>query len=133
MAAAASTIGSSSSVSYVKINIEDPNYGRVEYIQDLVKRILAGENVLITLGGFFDAAHLSPVLQTKFGNQGSVFFPGFSGALDEVVKKIQSLNKQVIVDEFRGGSNSDLLGLLGTSNDLDGYFVSLSPTTQSKK
>lgn len=114
------------------LDINDPNFGRDEYISDCIQQILKGKEVLITLGGFFDARTFPPLLRKKYKDSNEVFFPGFLDALKEVTEKITKLGKEVIVTEFRGGSNSDALGLIGTY-DLDGHFVSVKPEVKDNQ
>ncbi|MBS0649135.1 MAG: hypothetical protein JSS10_07940 [Verrucomicrobia bacterium] len=99
--------------------ISDPNYGREEYIEDCVRRILKGENVLVAFGCMVGPESLIPVLRTKY----SGFFPGFTGALEEIVSHVEKAGEKVFAKPFHG-SNSHALGLLDSGPD--GYFVSLA-------
>lgn len=98
--------------------ITDPNYGREEYIEDCVQRILKGEELLVAFGCMVGAESLIPVLRTKYNG----FFPGFNGALEEIVTHVEKVGKKVLIKPFHG-SNSHALGLLDSAPD--GYFVSL--------
>jgi hypothetical protein len=112
-------------------DIQDPDYGREEYIDDCVERIMTTQKrVLITLGGMWDASKLPPVVRERFPGG---FFPGYRLAKDEIVKRVHELGREVLVEEYRGGSNSDLLGIpYDSSWSLDGYYVSLVPKEQQQ-
>jgi hypothetical protein len=71
--------------------LTDANYGREEFVDDCVKRILKGENIyLLSTGGYFAYKDLPPVLAEKYRilNKESevVFIPGFSGIIEDVLK-----------------------------------------------
>lgn len=99
--------------------IEDRDYGREEYIEDCVQRVLKGEEVLVTFGCICSAESLIPVLRAKYTG----FFPGFRGALKEVVSGVEKAGKKVLQKPLMFGNNSDALGL--ENSGPDGYFVSL--------
>lgn len=90
--------------------IEDREYGREEYIEDCVQRVLKGENVFVTLGCICSAEYTG-------------FFPGFEGALKEVISEVEKAGKKALVKPLMHGNNSDALGL--ENSGPDGYFVSL--------
>lgn len=107
--------------------IQDRDYGREEYIEDCARRVLKGESVLVTLGCICSADSLIPVLRAKYNG----FFPGFNGALEEVVRTVEKAGKKVIIKPFMHGNNSDALGL--ENSGPDGYFVSLDIEKSKEK
>lgn len=107
--------------------ITDPNYGREEYIEDCVQRVLKGEEVLVTFGCSCSAESLIPVLRAKYNG----FFPGFKGALKEVVSIVEKAGKKVLQKPLMFGNNSDALGL--ENSGPDGYFVSLDKENNRQK
>lgn len=107
--------------------INDRDYGREEYIDYCVQKILEGEETYICLGGCVSAESLPPVLREKSNG----FFPGFNNALTEVVEAVKKAGKQVIVKPLSNGSNSDALGL--PDSGPDGYFVSLDTSKDKIK
>lgn len=114
----------------VQRDIDDRDFGREEYIDDCVKKVQEQGKCLVSFGGFHTLNYLPSILQHKYskGQVGvyiSVFFPGFIGAEDEVEQKLNDMGIKFIKEEFRGGSNSDALGLIGTPYDLDGYYYHL--------
>jgi hypothetical protein len=108
----------------VQREITHRDYGREEYIDDCVQRVCCGQRVLVTLGGSFDPKNLPEVLRSKYSDG---WFPGFEGAKEEVTSRLDKLSKKYLVEEFRGGSNSDLLGIpYDSSMSLDGYVITLA-------
>jgi hypothetical protein len=104
------------------------DFGREEYIDNCVQRVLKGENVLILFWGYVPGTSLPEILQQKYGSGPCVVFPGFSLAKNDIVNNVQALGKKVLVTEYRNGANSDLLGLLGNdAMNLDGYYIQLAP------
>lgn len=108
--------------------LEDADYGREEYIDDCVNKVKNEGYCLVTFGGFFSLNYLPPILQYKYAKKfkcksldNSVFFPGFTYAHEEIAKKLNELGIKFTQKEFLNGSNSDALGYLGTSNNVDGY------------
>lgn len=114
----------------VQRNIDDRDYGREEYIDDCVRKVQEQGLCLVSFGGLHTLSYLPPILQHKYSQgradlKSSVFFPGFTGAENEVEQKLKDLGIKFFRKEFRGGSNSDALGLIGTPYDLDGYYYHL--------
>jgi hypothetical protein len=104
-------------------SLDDRDYGREEYIEGCIQKILRGEEAFISTGGFVSAESLPPVLREKY----SGFFPGFSGALDEVVQAVQNAGNKVIVKPLPNG------GLYGDPDSgPDGYFLSLDRDVATK-
>jgi hypothetical protein len=71
-------------------SLTDANYGREEFVEDCVNRILRGENIyLLAIGGYFACKDLPPILEEKYRllNNGSemVFIPGFIGIMEQVL------------------------------------------------
>jgi hypothetical protein len=78
--------------------LTDVNYGREEFIDDCVQRILKDENIyLLSTGGYFACKDLPPVLAEKYRllNKGSemVFIPGFLGIMEDVLNALSSATK----------------------------------------
>lgn len=104
-------------------SINDRDYGREEYIDDCIQKILRGEEAFISTGGCVSSGSLVPILREKY----SGFFPGFSGALKEVVQAVQKAGKKVVVKELPNG------GIYGDPDSgPDGYFLSLDTNVTAK-
>src|ERR1700732_3625476 len=98
--------------------VSDRNYGREEYIDDCVNRILKGEEVLITFGGIFTSDSLPPILREKY----SAYFPGFEKALEEIVRIVKARLEYPATlreREYIGGSQSDMSGEIS----VDGMYL----------
>jgi hypothetical protein len=107
--------------------INDQDYGREEYIEYCVQRILQGEEIYISSGGSISPKSLPPILREKSNG----FFSGFRGALTEVVEAVKEVGKKVVVRPLLNGSNSDALDL--PDSGPDGYFVSLEGEKNTAK
>jgi len=108
--------------------LNDRNYGREEYIDYCVQRILQGNATFISSGSIDPSPEsLPPLLREKYKG----FFPGFKGALEEVVQGVERAGKKVIKKPLLNGNNSDALGL--SDSGPDGYFVSLDPNLNTHK
>ncbi len=107
----------------VNRTLEDRNYGREEYMDDCVQRIIQGEKVFISTGGVVSSTNLPPIIREKY----SAFFPGFEDALDEVkaiVAHRLGSSSKLTTSELREDSDSYIF--YGTPNLLMGYYVWLN-------
>lgn len=104
----------------------DKDFGREEYVDFCVDKVMAGETVLVALDCRFSTEDLPAVFQKKYQPSSRFSFSGFSGALEEIIAKVEKLGKKVLSKDFFG--SSDLLGdIYRNYSPPDGYLLSLEP------
>lgn len=114
----------------------DPNFGREEYIQDCVKRILDGKTARVTFsgGGMVPACDLPKKVQQKCGFNGpenskdEIWFTGYDKAHEEVIKRVEAAGKKVMTTGFYT-ENSFFFDEPGHPT-FDGYEISLLTTAK---
>lgn len=111
------------------LSYDENEFGRKEYIEDAVMKIINRESFFCSVGGYVEVNSLPKILQNKYIAEGkrpenTVWFNGFRGAAEEICKKLKSEGYHANAKALHGGASDDLWGTTEEPR-LCGYTIEL--------